>query len=89
MAINGEGRILTPAMHGNPMGRIAVKERISDMHVVERETSEALEVDVRKAMDEGYQPVPQTYTVTKNGMWSTGISYSIVLIKTQLKEEMI
>lgn len=85
----GDNRILTPAMHGNPMGRIAVKEKIVDVHIAEEASSGFLEESVRHMIEEGFQPVPQTYSVKSDSRMFTGLSYSMVLIKTAFKEEML
>lgn len=85
----GDNRILTPAMHGNPMGRIAVKEKVVDVHIAEEASSGLLEEAVRCMIEEGYQPVPQTYTIRHNQDLVTEYAYSMVMIKTTFKEEML
>lgn len=74
--------ILTPAGHGSPMGRIAMKEQISEVKVVWSVNEDGLTEKVNEAIKNGFQPVPQTFT------WNNDC-YSMVCIKTEIKEQMI
>lgn len=66
-----------------------MKEKVVSTHIAEEATSGLLEEAVNAMIGEGYQPIPQTYSVTKNDKFPEGISYSMVLLKTEMKVEMI
>ena len=61
-----------------------MKEKIVDIHIAEEGNPALLEEAVRHMIGEGYQPIPQTYSVTADGL-----KYSMVMIKTEMKIETI
>lgn len=79
--------ILTPAGNmGGGMGRIAMKEEIVDIKIPMSHSELALEAKIAKLIEEGFQPIPQTFTTT---VFKEEFSCSMVCVKTQIKEKMI
>lgn len=81
------GIIQSPGFSGGRQG--VMKEKVVSTHIAEEATSGLLEEAVNHMIEEGYQPIPQTYSVAKNDKFPEGISYSMVLLKTEMKVEMI
>ena len=79
--------ILTPAgAIGAGTGRIAMKEEIVDIKIPMSHSELALEAMIAKLIEQGFQPIPQTYTAT---IIKEEFSCSMVCVKTQIKEKML